>query len=228
MTDVPLPPPLPEPPEEPRRPLNVDELLALAREAKEEEEAQAEESVARKHLMAIHEERAEDSFAPGTPKSARERKRAAKVVKMNARAKAFSEGSLAVHELTDEELRKGRFMDDDGKIRAREASMVPREFHDEFLRRLLERGHERLRDDFLGAIDTVTEIMYDADNNEAVRLRAAELIINRFAGKPQENVAVAVEVKPWQDALEGIIRTRTEAPIDAEVVDDDDDDGDER
>lgn len=155
-------------------------------------------------------------------------KYASKKTRITHRAAQFARGEITVKDLDDEELKRGRFRDSDGKFRGRSASKIPAAFHEEVMRRLLERGAETIRQDYLGAIDTITDIMYDDTLDASVRLRAADMIMTRVAGKAPEKVELTVAVKPWEQTLKGIIK----APplelgvIDATIVGDDDDDED--
>ena len=123
------------------------------------------------------------------------------------RALAFMHGDITVADLDDEELRRGRFRDSNGKFRTGTASKVPRAFHQELVRRLLDRGGEKLRSNFFDAVDVIAEIMNDTENEPAVRLRAADLIMTRVAGKPVDRVEMKVEVAEWEATMKGIIRT---------------------
>lgn len=158
------------------------------------------------------------------------RKYRATKVQVTHRAAQFMRGEITVRDLDDEELKRGRFRDSDGKFRGRSASLIPAEFHEEVMRRMLERGTEKIQHDFITAIETVVDVMkYSTD--DAVRLRAANVIIERYAGKTADRVDLTVAVKPWEQTLKGIMKAPPPellqlGVIDAVIVGDGDDDDD--
>lgn len=168
--------------------------------------------------------------AAPTPQEIAEFKRKYRATKTQVthRAAQFLRGEITVRDLDDEELKRGRFRDSDGKFRGRSASLIPSEFHEEVMRRMLERGTEKIQYDFMTAIETVVDVMNNS-TDDAIRLRAANVIIERYAGKTADKIDLTVAVKPWENTLKGIIK----APppellqlgiIDAEIVEDDEED----
>ena len=156
------------------------------------------------------------------------RKYRATKVQVTHRAAQFMRGEITVRDLDDEELKRGRFRDSDGKFRGRSASLIPAEFHEEVMRRMLERGTEKIQHDFLSAIETVVDVMKNS-TDDVVRLRAANVVIERYAGKTADKVDLTVAVKPWEQTLKGIMKApppellQLGMVVDAEIVEDEDD-----
>lgn len=161
------------------------------------------------------------------------------------RVKALQEGRIRVEDLDDEELLRGQVKDADGKFRGGPSRKIPAEFYGELMRRVTEQGVDKLRAQYLNAIDVMTDIMNDPDEDGGLRLRAAQYVIERIAGKTPDKVEHSVEVKPWEVTLQAIIRERPDAATleaaganvelpsfvtdgmdfeDAELVDDNEDD----
>lgn len=126
---------------------------------------------------------------------------------VNERAAAFIRGEITVRDLDDQELQRGRFRSSDGRFRGGRPSYIPHEYHDEIVRRLLERGQERLREGYIDAVEVIVGIAIDSTVDAAVRLRAANIVQERVAGKTPDRVEMSVEVRPWERVLKGIIKT---------------------
>lgn len=134
-------------------------------------------------------------------------------------------GKISVQDLDDEELQRGQLRDSDGKFRGGPMRKIPREFHDELMRRILDVGVARIRGKYLAAVDTLVDVMQDTDTDSRLKVDVAKYLIERLAGKTPDRVEVAVAVKPWEKTMESIL---TEVPAeeqdleDAEVLDDED------
>jgi len=114
-------------------------------------------------------------------------------VRISKRMQRLLDGSLPVSELDDEELARGYPRADDGTFRGRPPMMIPRAMQDEIMRRLLKRGQEKLKENYLAAMDQMTEVATDRNLDPAVRLKAAQYVIERLAGKTPERIHVASE-----------------------------------
>jgi hypothetical protein len=159
-----------------------------------------------------------DLVSTDTPDVER-RKRA----RVSQRMQLLMDGTIKVEDLDDEEIIRGQLRDRNGRFTGTKAALIPRAMHDEMMRRVLTRGQEKMRDDYFSAVDTISTIMKDTQVEPAIRLRAADMIITRVAGKPVEKVELSVEVKPWEKAMTHIVKQIPSDIWDAEVVADDDD-----
>lgn len=142
---------------------------------------------------------------------------------VHPRVELLKLGKLNIEDLDDEELQRGQLRDTDGKFRGGPLRRIPKEFHDELMRRILARGTDKLRGNYMAAVDTLVDIMNDETVDAPVRVNVAKYVIERLAGKTPERVEVAATVKPWQVAMQTIIREVPEDALEVEVVEDEDD-----
>lgn len=141
------------------------------------------------------------------------------------RHQKFLSGLISVDDLDDEELAKGGFREADGRIwRPRR---LPREFHQKMVDKLFERAGEKLKENLLDVVDTMTDIAKGSAYEPADRLKAAQFVIERVMGK-NPDVVVHQQDKPWQVMLSGIkggtreesrARRAAEGRLDPDVVD---------
>ena len=124
------------------------------------------------------------------PKSRGHRKN----VVIYGRMAKFLSGELTVDDLDDEELARGQFRNEQGTFNGGKPSkIIPREIHQEFIRRLLSRGDEIWREGYNIAIRVHMEICADPNQSPADRLKAAQYIIERVAGKTPDRLLIAAE-----------------------------------
>lgn len=129
---------------------------------------------------------------------------------VSPRLKALQEKTLSVADLDEEELIRGQVRDSDGKFRRGPERKIPRELHDELMRRILETGTDTLKKNYLSALGTIVDLMEDTNVDDGLRAKLAIYVVERFAGKTPDVVQATVEVKPWERIMHGIIR---EVPI---------------
>ena len=143
---------------------------------------------------------------------------------VSPRADAIRRQEIRVEDLDDEELIRGQVRDADGHFRHGPLRQIPREFHDELMRRILDRGLEKLRSSYLSAIDVIVDGIVE-DRTVDIRLRydAAKYVIERLAGRTPERVEVGVEMKKWETVMTKIIKEipGADQPIDADIIDED-------
>lgn len=116
----------------------------------------------------------------------------------------FLAGELKVDDLTDEELLTGRLNDHEGMRRGRPPKLIPVEFHQAIVKEALSRGERLFRESFLDAISTFVDIATSPNAEDKDRLRAAQYIIERIAGKVPEKVEHSGELAPWQIFVQGL------------------------
>lgn len=143
---------------------------------------------------------------------------------VSPRADALRRQVITVADLDDEELQRGQVRDSDGRFRTGPARRIPKEFHDELMRRIIERGVDKMRANYLNSIDVIVDQIV-MDKTVDIRLRGeyAKYVIERLGGKTPDRVEHAVALKPWEVTLQKIV---TEIPVDdgiydAEVVEED-------
>jgi hypothetical protein len=132
-------------------------------------------------------------------------------------------GDLSVDDLTEEELLTGILDDKNGDRSGRPPNLIPREFHTAVVRRVIEIGEQKIRSSFLEATENIVEIALgdpekvetkEYDNGrlvgsesrsyDPVVLKAATWVHERVAGKTPDVVAATVEVKPWEETMQGL------------------------
>lgn len=113
-------------------------------------------------------------------------------------------GELRIEDLDDEELARGMPRDKGGKFRGRPPLAIPRELHDRMVAELLKRGNALFREEFISAVKVFAEIAKDTEEDANVRLKAAQYVIERIAGKVPDKVEVRA-TDPWQQIIDDIL-----------------------
>lgn len=109
-----------------------------------------------------------------------------------------------VESLTPEELARGQLMNKNGEFTGRPPNFVPRAFHDACVRELLGRGRILYKENYVKAIQAMTDIAASPNAKEADRIKAATFVIERLEGKVPERLEIAA-ADPWQQVISGII-----------------------
>lgn len=103
-------------------------------------------------------------------------------------------GEIKIEDLDDEEVAQGRLKDKNGKFSGRPPKMLPQELVTAMKREWLTRAENRLRDALLEhGIGTLVSLAKDDRIDPAVRLRAADKLIERTMGKVPDRVHIAAE-----------------------------------
>jgi len=97
---------------------------------------------------------------------------------------------------TTEELVRGTRKDKNGRWAGRPPVVVPKAIHDELVSRKMMQAHELLRDNLCEAINVLVTIAKDKRADGAVRVKAANTIIERVLGKVPERVHLAQDDEP--------------------------------
>ena len=111
-----------------------------------------------------------------------------------------------VKELSPEELARGQLKNAAGSFVGAPPKWVPTEFHRECIRELMRRGKTMYQENYLQAIQAMTDVATTPTVDVAQRLRAAQFVIERIEGKVPEKLEVGVS-EPWQELLTGIVAT---------------------
>lgn len=132
-----------------------------------------------------------------------------------------------VSEWDEEELKRGQRRARDGTFRGRPGKLVPRRVYDELRRRTANEFHEMVRQELVPAMQVVVDMAKGQTDPDPTRLKAAQEIINRFAGKAPEKVEITHHGTPAYEEvlLAGIVRDLPpdDDVVDAELVTPDDD-----
>lgn len=117
-----------------------------------------------------------------------------------------------VETLSPEELARGQLKDKNGTFLGRPPAFVPRAFHDACIRELLARGKVLYKENYVKAIQAMTDIANSPTAKESDRIKAATFVIERLEGKVPERVEISA-ADPWQQIISGII-----AEVDEEEI----------
>jgi hypothetical protein len=117
-----------------------------------------------------------------------------------------------VQTLTPEELVRGQLRAEDGTFRGAPPKFIPAEFYQECTRELLKRGEVLWKDAYHEAIKVFTAVANNENFEPKDRLKAAQYIIERVAGKTPERIEVA-QAQPWETLISGIVAEAEEESI---------------
>ena len=128
------------------------------------------------------------------------------------RVQALLDGTLSVEDLDDEELARGYPRAEDGTFRGR-PSVVPTAVHQRVQRELFRRAGEQLKTNLIAASQTMSDIATNKELDPAVRMKAAQWLIERLMGKTPE-VTTTMDEKRYEKLLSDI--DRGAIPVDEE------------
>lgn len=151
-------------------------------------------------------------------------------VRVSGKVAGLIAGDDTLTSWDDEELLRGQAKSKRGKFEGRPPTMVPREVYAEWARRQMEQGFQDMLGDLREVVKAVRYIATDQSQDASVRLRAAEMVLDRIYGKPKQAVDIGVaEREKYQQVLDDVTIQRDLAAdtddseiIDAEIVEDED------
>lgn len=114
-----------------------------------------------------------------------------------------------VERLGMDELIAGKIRNSAGRLSTRQPAWVPGEFHRACVRELLKRGEEIFRGAFVDAVRAFAEIASDKSMEPKDRLRAAQFVVERVAGKVVDKVEFSAP-RPWENLLAEIVAENEE------------------
>jgi hypothetical protein len=138
-----------------------------------------------------------------------------------SRYRQFQAGQITVDDLDDEELAACGFRASNGAIY--KPRNVPREMAQAFVRAIYERAQRELRGQAVEAARTMAEIMMNKTVEPDVRLKAANIILERNLGKAPQVIQITNQA-PWEEIFDGITggsRESARKAITSERVDSD-------
>lgn len=106
--------------------------------------------------------------------------------------------------LTPEELARGQLRDSKGTFTGRPPKFVPRAFHDACIRELLNRGQVLYKENYVAAIQSMTDIATNPNVAEKDRIKAAQFVIERLEGKVPDRLEISA-ADPWQAVIADIV-----------------------
>lgn len=127
---------------------------------------------------------------------------------------------------TDEELLRGQRRNKNGNWSGGKPKVVPKAIHDEWVSRRMAEAHDLLRECTVDAVTVLRDVAMDNEADQAVRIKAAEMILDRTLGKPSEKMQLEVQQRRtlFDQAFDAmIVYDESDLPeldaIEAEVVD---------
>jgi hypothetical protein len=112
--------------------------------------------------------------------------------------------------LSEEELTRGVRKGKDGRFR-NAPKVVPKAVHNELVTRRMSKAYDLLRESTYDAVRVLVEVAKDENADTAVRVKAAELILDRTLGKAPQHVTLDVNA-PWQKLMAQAIVGSVDAP----------------
>jgi hypothetical protein len=153
-----------------------------------------------------------------TPKRLRKRAEAGEditgkraIVRMGTLNTRILTGQENLDDWDDEELKHGQRKDKNGRFQGSSPVIVPKQLHNELVRRTLSKIEELMRESAYEAAQALVEIMQgayteDKDDPKAKdRIKAAEIILNRVLGKEPIRLEVQAIKSKYEEAFEAMI-----------------------
>lgn len=123
------------------------------------------------------------------------------------RYRAFIDGELTVEDLDDEEISRAQLRASDGTFRGGVPMSLPREFVRAIQVEQQRRFHQWIAKNLEDAQKAVMELVNSKSltPGDATRLKAAQEIIERFAGKTPDRVEVKAEISHFESTIADIV-----------------------
>lgn len=124
--------------------------------------------------------------------------------KYKSRWQQLMDGDLTVEELDDEEIKKGRCKDRDGQFRGRPPKEFPRALHDALHNEFMRRTEASFKPLVELATQALVEITQNRRAAAPARVQAANILLERGAGKVTDKVMAEVITKKFEENIEGL------------------------
>ena len=111
----------------------------------------------------------------------------------------------------DEELERGYRKDKNGQFRGKPPVVIPKEIHDEMVRRNFAKADKLLNNAVVPACEALREIIDSPATEDKDKLRAVGMILDRVLGKNPERVEVSTGGTPWEMAIVAAVVPASEA-----------------
>jgi len=151
------------------------------------------------------------------------------IVRIAARTADAVDNPDSIKDWDDEELRRGRRRDKNGKFSGRDPIVVPTNCYREMMRRQFARANFLMVDNLEAAVEALTDIVTSSVSEDKDIIKAAQLLIDRVMGRNPERLEVNVKQPLFLGILSGGIvpgplleieaRRDDSDIIDAEVID---------
>lgn len=129
-------------------------------------------------------------------------------VRISERMEFLVENPEEFKKLSNEEIVKGRLKSIDGTFKGRPPAYVPQKFADLMRREQIRRWEEKVAETLQPSLEVLHDIAQGKIQGRVpadARMKSAIYLIERTVGKVPEKTEMQVELKPWQDNLEGLV-----------------------
>jgi hypothetical protein len=133
--------------------------------------------------------------------------------KTKTRFQQLVDGDITVDDLDEEEIMMNRVKDKNGHFTGRPRDLIPRKISDQMRRRWLTLVQEKLNDQTELAVATLQDVMASRMAAAPARVRAAEIILERNLGKVPDKVQQTIELKPFEENIEGLLVDADESNV---------------
>jgi len=117
------------------------------------------------------------------------------------RYQMYLRGEITNEDLDDEELATASFRSETGKLYR--PKNLPRDIVQGFMRAIYDRAQTEMRTNTVEAAKTVSEIMKNKRVDPEIRLKAANLLIERNLGRTPQVISITAQ-HPWEEIFDGI------------------------
>jgi hypothetical protein len=129
-------------------------------------------------------------------------------VRISERMKDLVDHPEKFAELSDDEVYRGRLKAEDGTFKGRPPAYTPTKFNQLMRQELIRRWEMEVAKTLKPSL----EVLHDIANGKITgrvpadaRMKSAIYLIERTVGKVPEKTEMQVELKPWQEGIEGLL-----------------------
>lgn len=128
-----------------------------------------------------------------------------KPVDQKSRWQKLIDGDITVEDLDWDEVMAGKCKDKNGKFSGRPPDMMPKALLQAFRKEMEKRIQTQFDEGLEVALATLQDVMLSRLAAAPARVRAAEVWIERTVGKVPDKTQMTVEIKPFEENIEGLL-----------------------
>ncbi len=115
------------------------------------------------------------------------------------------DGDLMAYDLDDDEIKMGKCKDKNGRFSGTPPAKIPRQIHDAMRLEFQRRTDQKFQESVDVGYQTLLDVAQSKHAAAPARVAAAIHLIERGVGKVPDKVMAQVEVKPFEEGIEGLI-----------------------
>lgn len=127
------------------------------------------------------------------------------LLRISAAAADAVDNPESVRDWDDEELRRGRRKDRNGRFTGRDPVVVPTNCYREMMRREFARANQLMGENLVAAAQALTRIIESPASEDKDVIKAAQLLLDRVMGKNPEKLDVSFKTPMFIGVLNGIV-----------------------